>query len=408
MKNRSDNELLSRREFFKRTVQKTLPFMAAMSFPSFLLSCGGDDPISNSEGCKDCTNSCLDACSKVCMDSCENGNDNSGSSGCSDCSNNCEGGCKEACANECKGEAANTGVEENPTGEIEYAVDLGLSVLWATFNVGASAPEEDGEWAGWGDYTGKKTSINPNDYPNANPPENIAGTEFDIARVQWGDGWRLPSIDEWSELDRCDREDFTLNGKKGTKITGPNGNSIFLPQGGIRHEGQEYEIDAFFFWTGEKNNTDTHAWAYNISYFGNSGVYRYDQLRTRPVLDKDNAIGCRTCASGCIIGCSSTCSGDCVGGCELSCSDSCISGCKDGCMDGCKGGCQKECTEGCVSFCSASCSNDCGGGCRNECLGTCQGNCLNTCPNSCGAGCHSDCGFNCSWACGNTCHKTAF
>lgn len=402
---KQNDELLSRREFFKRTAQKILPFMAAMSLPSFLFSCGDDDPINNAEGCTDCTNSCSDSCSKVCMDNCENENSNN-SSGCSDCSNECSVNCAEDCNNGAEG--GNEGNVEDPTGEIEYAVDLGLSVLWAAFNVGASTPDDDGEWAGWGDYTGKKTSVNPSDYPNDNPPEDISGTQYDIARVQWGDGWRLPSREEFGELRKCTHEDFVLNGVKGIKVTGVNGNSLFLPLGGMRHEGKLYSTDGAFFWTGEKRNNDTHAYAYNFVSLGSVDLYRYDQIRIRPVLDKGNIIGCRECSSGCIAGCSSTCSGNCVGGCETSCTDSCINGCKDGCMDACQGGCKKECTEGCISYCAASCSNDCGGGCRQECLGTCQGNCKNTCPSSCGAGCSSNCGFNCSWDCGHTCHKTAF
>ena len=132
MKKQKD-KLLSRREFFKRTAQKTLPFMAALSLPSFLFSCGDDDPINNAEGCTDCTNSCSDSCSKVCMDNCENGSNNS-SSGCSDCSNNCKNGCQESCANDCKGESENNG---GNNGSKYTAIDLGLGVLWATFNVGA-------------------------------------------------------------------------------------------------------------------------------------------------------------------------------------------------------------------------------------------------------------------------------
>jgi serine/threonine protein kinase len=119
---------------------------------------------------------------------------------------------------------------------VPVAVDLGLSVKWASCNVGASKPEEYGGYYGWADPTGTKTSTNDDEYPSANPPSEISGTEYDIARAKWGGSWRLPTKAEQQELiDSCTWTWTTYNGVKGMKVTGHNGNSIFLPVAGYRH-----------------------------------------------------------------------------------------------------------------------------------------------------------------------------
>ena len=85
----------------------------------------------------------------------------------------------------------------------EYnAVDLGLSVLWADFNIGASSIGQRGGLYGWADVTLVKTSQNVRDYiiQDGILPQNISGTNFDIAKKQWGEKWRMPSRDNWKEL----------------------------------------------------------------------------------------------------------------------------------------------------------------------------------------------------------------
>lgn len=115
------------------------------------------------------------------------------------------------------------------------AVDLGLSVKWASWNVGASAPEEFGGRYGWADPTGEKQTTELDDYPSATPPADICGTEYDIARAQWGDGWRLPSQAEFQELvDNCTWEWTEVNGVTGRRATATNGNSIFFPAAASR------------------------------------------------------------------------------------------------------------------------------------------------------------------------------
>lgn len=419
MKKKMENkELLSRREFFRKAAKKALPFVATLTLPSFLMSCGGDDPLENGGGCEDCASACQGGCQGECSGSCEDSckNTNTGSSSCSDCSaackNDCAGSCSENCQNTCSQTC--TGTSEGKTnGDISsLAIDLGLSVLWANFNVGASAPEEYGLYTGWADPTGNKTADNLNEYPSSNPPSEISATEYDIARVQWGDGWRLPTKDEFSELSKCTWEAETRNGIKGVKLTGNTGKSIFLPWGGFYYTGKAYYIqEEGHYWTGNLGGYTGNSHAYNYVVYGtygrNVGNYRNARLLIRPVID--NSTGCKECSSGCVAGCKSTCSGSCKDGCQNGCTGGCSSGCTGGCQSGCTGGCKSGCTGNCTSLCAAACSNDCTGGCRNGCYGKCEGGCSNSCDNTCTGQCGgSSCGFNCSFQCGNTCQRTAF
>ena len=130
-----------------------------------------------------------------------------------------------------------------PTPEPEY-VDLGLSVKWATFNVGATSPEDYGDYFAWGETEPKETyswtnykwcdgtSTNMTKY-NAEDGKTILEPEDDAAQVHWGGNWRMPTEEEQQELiDRCSWERTNLNGVIGYKVTGPNGNSIFIPIAG--------------------------------------------------------------------------------------------------------------------------------------------------------------------------------
>lgn len=115
------------------------------------------------------------------------------------------------------------------------AIDLGLSVKWSSLNIGASSPTEYGGLYGWGDITGINHSENNDEYPSANPPSSICGTEYDIATKEWGNNWRMPSQAEMEELaEKCTWVWTTVNGVNGMTVTGPNGNSIFLPAAASR------------------------------------------------------------------------------------------------------------------------------------------------------------------------------
>lgn len=117
-------------------------------------------------------------------------------------------------------------------------VDLGLSVMWASWNVGAMAPEEVGNYYAWGETTTKESYYNT-DYNYAKQiPDDISSTEFDAAYVTWGENWRMPTSGEAQELAYyCDWSRAVVNGMQCYKVTGPNGNSIILPCSGFKIEG---------------------------------------------------------------------------------------------------------------------------------------------------------------------------
>ena len=135
------------------------------------------------------------------------------------------------------------------------AVDLGLpsGLKWASWNVGASAPEEYGDYFAWGE-TQPKDNYNWSTYKfgtSSSGPfskyntSNSYGTvdnktvldpEDDAAHVNWGGSWRMPTDAEWTELsNNCTWTWTTQNGVKGRLVTSKtNGNSIFLPAAGYR------------------------------------------------------------------------------------------------------------------------------------------------------------------------------
>ena len=134
-----------------------------------------------------------------------------------------------------------------PDGNHPHMVDLGLpsGTKWACCNVGASTPEDYGNYYAWGE-TKPKSTYSWDTYPYYNSEENVvylpgdfAGTQYDAATVNWGSPWRTPSKEQIKELvNNCTFTWITQNGVKGGKITGKNGNSIFLPAAGSRVEGK--------------------------------------------------------------------------------------------------------------------------------------------------------------------------
>lgn len=134
------------------------------------------------------------------------------------------------------------------------AVDLGLSVKWASHNLGASLPQEYGGYYAWGGFDvdisyswetyrlckGTKTSLIrycPDDSYGFNKYSdslNVLKSEDDVAHLKWGDGWRMPTLAEFEEIIRkCKWNDTIFNGVVGYNVTAPNGNSIFFPSCGV-------------------------------------------------------------------------------------------------------------------------------------------------------------------------------
>ena len=140
----------------------------------------------------------------------------------------------------------------------EY-VDLGLSVKWATCNVGASKPYEYGEYYSWGE-TETKESYEPGNYKYANGgsavnDKNTLDIENDVAHKKWGGKWRMPSREEFDELvQNCTWTWTTQNDVNGFLVTsnipGYTDRSIFLPAAGLRSlSEQRLSGDIGFYWT---------------------------------------------------------------------------------------------------------------------------------------------------------------
>lgn len=130
----------------------------------------------------------------------------------------------------------NNGVYRNH----EY-VDLGLpsGTMWATCNVGASRPEECGNYYAWGETRPKEIYSDSTYIYNANV--NTLPSHRDAATVNWGTGWRMPTKSDMIELmSNCAWRWTTINGVDGYVVSGFNGNSIFLPACGNRFDGTFY------------------------------------------------------------------------------------------------------------------------------------------------------------------------
>ena len=157
-------------------------------------------------------------------------------------------------------------------------VDLGLpsGLLWATCNIGASSPEDYGNYFAWGE-TQPKDTYDWNTYQYCNGSATtmtkycsnssygyngftddliILLPEDDAATANWGSDWRMPTEEEWQELlDNTTQTWTTRNGVNGRLFTASNGNSIFLPASGYR-------------------------WDDNIDMVGNTGYYWLSSLYT--------------------------------------------------------------------------------------------------------------------------------
>ena len=148
------------------------------------------------------------------------------------------------------------GEELSFTTETHAYVDLGLSVKWATCNIGASSPEEYGDYFAWGE-TEPKDVYDWSTYKWCNGSQNTLTKyctnkeygavdnkitlelEDDAAHVNWGGEWRMPTKAELEELrTKCTWLPAKINGVSGREITGPNGNTLFLPYSGYCSEGK--------------------------------------------------------------------------------------------------------------------------------------------------------------------------
>ena len=184
---------------------------------------------------------------------------------------------------------------DEPTGYHEgYGyVDLGLpsGLKWATCNVGASTPGDYGKYFAWGETRTKSEYWSGNCSSYGKDWGDIGGdSSRDAARANWGGSWRMPTRAEFQELkDNCTWTWTTQNGKKGYRVTGENGQSIFLPATGYRRGDWLCHDGEFgFYWSSSPDEGSTgHAYGLYFSegYRGVDWLYRNNGRSVRPVLE---------------------------------------------------------------------------------------------------------------------------
>ena len=180
--------------------------------------------------------------------------------------------------------------------------DLGLpsGLLWAETNVGASSSTDDGDYFAWGE-TSPKTSYswstykwgsNPSKY-NDSDGKTTLDAEDDAATVNWGTGCRMPDSSEFQELyDECNWSwKSSYNGTRGYLVTGPNGNSIFIPASGDRYNDDLFDHGSRGSYWSRSLYSDNTDYARSLCFYGGD-VYptyydtRYYGFSVRPVAEK--------------------------------------------------------------------------------------------------------------------------
>ena len=196
----------------------------------------------------------------------------------------------------------NKNKNENDKDNHEY-VDLGLpsGTLWATCNVGASKPEEYGDYFAWGETKTKETfAFEDYKWGNASYDNftkyctnslfgNVGGNsellpEDDAAAVNWGNNWCTPSIDQFRELVNSDYTTtvwIAQNGVYGMKVTSKkNGKTLFVPAAGKHWDKLEDAGKYGFCWSRSLEKGSLAA--YHLAFYNSDGVYIYDGLSPRP------------------------------------------------------------------------------------------------------------------------------
>lgn len=182
----------------------------------------------------------------------------------------------------------------------EY-VDLGLSVKWATCNVGASSPEEHGLYFAWGETTGYTAeqvpgvrAFTPEEYDAGSAASISADLTLaqDAAHVNLGGNWRMPTKAECQELIDNTTQTWT-NDYNGTGVAGRvftsrvNGNSVFFPGAGNCHDWRVFYVGSVGDYWSASWDSSSYAWELN---FGSGGqelgnVSRYYGYSVRGVCE---------------------------------------------------------------------------------------------------------------------------
>lgn len=179
-------------------------------------------------------------------------------------------------------------------------VDLGLSVNWATVNLGASSPSQSGLLFAWGEIA-PKDKYTMGNYVYKDPDNeqwtidigaSISGTEYDPARAQ-NHNWRMPTQKEFLELcEKCSWQWIDDNQSKGYKVIGPNGNQIFLPVGGQDLFGTA-DGKTGNYWSGSISQglgRTSIGLSFNNERYYTNGTYKYVGKLIRPVTENPNYI----------------------------------------------------------------------------------------------------------------------
>ena len=211
-----------------------------------------------------------------------------------------------------------------PATPVPEAIDLGLpsGIKWASFNIGASKPEEYGDHYAWGetepyyssqdpltwnegkeagydwpsykwcmgeyDTMTKYCSNSSSGYSGFTDNKTVLDPEDDVAYANLGGKWRMPTDEEFTELsNNCTWEWTSMNGINGRKVTGPNGNSIFFPAAGGCFESSLNDAGSYGYYWSSSLRTDysKYGWSvnFNSSYVMRNYDYRCYGLSVRPV-----------------------------------------------------------------------------------------------------------------------------
>lgn len=196
----------------------------------------------------------------------------------------------------CKDSIVSCGIRVN--GKIE-GVNLGLSVEWATFNIGANKPEDYGDYFAWGE-TAPKNKYRADSYTNPslywNEYNNMAlEPQCDAAHVLWGGDWRMPTVADFTELiENCIWYWTSVNDVSGfmvtSKVKGFTDKSVFFPASGYCNDSIVDKVNKrAYYWTSEKISTYPSAIDMSSSFGYNiSGILGYIGSIIRPVRPSKN------------------------------------------------------------------------------------------------------------------------
>ena len=169
-------------------------------------------------------------------------------------------------------------------------VDLGLSVQWRGWNIGAETPGEYGTYYAWAETSPKSNyswdTYTDNVYDDSGNwtgcsiNTDISDTYRDVAGSALGNNWRMPTKSEMQELiDKCTWTWTEINGVNGYEVTGPNGHHIFLPAAG-NFDGQSVNNIGSYggYWTSTPNTENSNSMAGSLFFYG-SDTYKVHNIQ---------------------------------------------------------------------------------------------------------------------------------